>query len=112
MKMNRWEILGAAFFGAIFALFFFLRIDAVDSTAARGGVVVFLIGFYWAIVVIGNDEKKRSLSLSGQTLLGVVFACAIAAVLAAPPVGYLVAVLLGLVIGFTVDMWIHKLPLS
>jgi hypothetical protein len=43
--MNRWSLLGAILFGAVFALFAFWRVDAVDSSAIRGLVAFFLFGF-------------------------------------------------------------------
>jgi hypothetical protein len=103
--MNRWSLLGAILFGAVFALFAFWRVEAVDSHAVRGAVAFFLFGFYCAIVIFGTSDKKRSLSLSAQTLLGVALACAIAALFGAAADGYMLAIVLGLVLGFTADRW-------
>ncbi len=109
--MNRWSLLGAVAFGAVFALFALWRIEAVDSHAARGLVAFFLFGFYCAIVIFGTSDKKRSLSLPAQTLLGVALACAIAALFGAPTEGYILAVVLGLVLGFTADYWVVHVQL-
>lgn len=104
--MNRWSLLGAVVFGAVYALFGFWRVEAVDSHAARVVVAFFLFGFYCAIVIFGTSEKKRSLSLPAQTLLGVVLACSIAALFGAATDGYILAVVLGLALGFTADYWV------
>ena len=77
--MGRWSLLGALVFGGVFALFASFRIEVVDSTAARGLIAFFLFGFYCALVIFGTSDKKRSLSLPAQTLLGVTLSCAIAA---------------------------------
>ena len=111
MAMNRWAVLGVLLFGGIFAVFAFWRVDTVDSNTIRGIITAFLFGSYCAIVGFGTWGKKRTLSLSGQTLLGVALACAIAALFDAPPVGYLVAVLSGLVLGFTADKWVEFVQL-
>lgn len=109
--MNRWSLLGAIFFGAVFALFAFWRVEAVHSQALRGVVAFFLFGFYCAIVIFGTSDKKRSLSLPAQTLLGVALACAIAALFDATTDGYMLAVVLGLVLGFTSDRWVEYVQL-
>ena len=103
--MNRWEILGAIAFAALFAGFALWRVDAIDSTAIRGGIAAFLFAFYCAIVIFGTSDKKRRLSLPGQTLLGVLLAGTLAALFGASSSGYLVAVLAGLVLGYTADIW-------
>lgn len=110
--MNRWSLLGAVVFGGVFALFAFWRVEVVDSHVMRGVVAFFLFGFYCAIVVFGTSDKKRSLSLPAQTLLGVALACAIAALFGASSDGYIAAVLIGLILGYTSDKWVEyvKLP--
>jgi len=114
--MNRWSFLGAIVFGGVFALFTFWRIEAphpaaTHSQVARFVIAAFLLGFYCAIVIISASGKKRSLSLSVQTLLAVTLACAIAALFGAGADGYALAVLLGLVLGFTADKWVEHVPL-
>ena len=109
--MNRWSLLGAILFGAVFALFAFWRVEVVDSHAARGLIAFFLFGFYCAIVIFGTTDKKRSLSLPAQALLGVVLACAIAALFSASTDGYILAVVLGLALGFTADRWVEYVQL-
>jgi hypothetical protein len=109
--MGRWSLLGALLFASVFALFAFWRSDVVDSHAIRGVIAFFLFGFYCAIVALGTSGKKRSLSLLAQTLLGVAFACAIAALFGAAADGYTLAVVLGLVLGFTADRWVEHVQL-
>ena len=109
--MNRWSVLGAVLFGGVFALFAFWRVDAVDSHATRGVVAFFLFGFYCALVIFGTSDKKRSLSLPAQTLMGVALACAVAALFGATSEGYIFAVVLGLVLGFTADWWVEHVQL-
>ncbi len=109
--MNRWSLLGATLFGAIFALFAFWGIDVVDSHAIRGVIAFFLFGVYCAIVIFGTSDKKRSLSLPAQTVLGIALACAIAALLGSPTEGYALAVMLGLILGFTADRWVAHVQL-
>lgn len=104
--MNRWSLLGAALFGTVFALFAFWRVEVVDSHAIRGLIAFFLFGFYCAIVIFGTSDKKRSISLLAQTLLGVALACAVAALFGAGADGYILAAVLGLVLGFTADWWV------
>lgn len=105
--MNRWTLLGAVVFGCVFAFFALWRVDVVDSRTMRWGVAAFLFGFYCAMVAFGTSDKKRSLTLSAQTLLGVTFACAIAALFGAGTDGYIAASLAGLVLGFTADKWVE-----
>ena len=109
--MGVWSLLGAALFGAVFALFAFWRVDVVGSYTARGVIAAFLFGFYCAIVIFGTSDKKRSLSLPGQTLMGVALACAIAALFDATSEVYFVAVLAGLILGFTADKWVAHVQL-
>ena len=109
--MNRWSLLGAVLFGSVFALFAFWRIDVVDSQAMRGLIAFFLFGFYCAIVIFGTSDKRRSLSLPAQTFLGVALACAIAALFGAAAEGYILAVVLGLILGFTADWWVEHVQL-
>ena len=109
--MNIWSLLGAVVFGGVYALFAYWRVEALDSRTIRALIAVFLFGFYCAVVIFGTSDKKRSLSLSWQTLLGVFFACAIAALFNATPEGYSVAVLLGLLLGFTADKWVEYVQL-
>ena len=109
--MNRWSLLGAILFGAVFAMFAFWHVDALDSRVVRGLVAFFLFGFYCAIVIFGTSDKKRSLSLSVQTLLGVALACAMAALSGATTDGYILAVVLGLLLGVTADRWVEYVQL-
>ena len=109
--MNRWHVIGAIFFGALFVLFSALRLDVFDSRAMRILAAVFLFGVYCGIVAFGTAEKKRSLSLLGQTTLGVAAALAIAALIGPSLEAFGIAVLLGLVLGFTADMWVAHVPL-
>jgi len=98
-------------FGAVFALFAFWRVEAFDSHAVRGLVAFFLFGFYCAIVIFGTSGKQRSLSLPAQTLLGIAFACATAALFGAATDGYILAVALGLLLGVTADRWVGYVQL-
>lgn len=109
--MNRWWLLGIILFGCLFALLGFWRIniEAFDSRAVRLIVGLFLFGCYSAIVMFGTAEKKRSLSVLAQTLLGVALALAIAALAGATAEGYVLAITLGLVLGFTADYWLEHI---
>lgn len=109
--MSRWEILGVILFGALFALFAFFRVEALDSHAVKGVVAAFLFGTYCGIVMYGTHERKRSLSLAAQTALGVMLALALAALFQAPPARFALAAGLGLVLGFTADFWVKHVPL-
>lgn len=109
--MNLWTVLGAIFFGALFALFAFCRVDVFDSYAVKGMTVAFLFGAYCAIVAFGTDGKKRSLSLAAQTVLGVALALTIAALFNAPAEGFAIAAALGLLLGFTADYWVGYVQL-
>jgi hypothetical protein len=111
--MTRWWLLGVIFFGSIFAMFGLLRVDAevLDSRTIRWILILFLFGCYLAIVMFGTAEKKRSLSLLVQTLLGVVLALAIAALIGSTAEGYALALGLGLVLGFTADHWMKYVQL-
>ena len=107
--MNRWMILGALIFGGVFALFAFWQIEAVNSRTTRYLIAVFLVGFYCAIVAFGTAEKKRSLSLAAQTVLGFALAIAIAALFQATSDGYAVAAIVGVFLGFTADKWVEHI---
>ncbi len=109
--MNRWTILGVIFFGGLFALFAFWRVEVLDSSAVKGITAAFLFGSYFAIVAFGTAEKKRSLSLAAQTVLGVALALAIAALFNASSEGFALAAVLGLILGFTADKWVDYVPL-
>ena len=109
--MNRWSLLGALLFGGLFALFAYFRLDSMDSVAIRGIASFFIVGFYGALVAFGTADKKRTLSLPAQTVLGVFASLAIAAVYSANGQGYALAAALGLILGFTADKWIDRLPL-
>ncbi|RYG98761.1 MAG: hypothetical protein EON58_06150 [Alphaproteobacteria bacterium] len=107
--MNRWWLLGVILFGCIFALFGFLRIslDVMDARSLRVILGLFLFGCYYGIVAFGTSEKTRSLSVLAQTLLGIALALAIASLASASIQGYVLAVALGLVLGFTADFWLE-----
>ena len=109
--MNRWMILGAMIFGGVFALFAFWQIEVPNPRTTRYLIAVFLFGFYCAIVAFGTAEKKRSLSLPAQTVLGFALAIAIAALFQASSEGYAVAAILGVILGFTADKWVESVPL-
>ena len=109
--MNRWTLLGAIVFGGVFAIFAFWGVDVIDSRAVRWMFAVFLFGFYCALVAFGTSDKKRSLSLSAQTFLGMTLACAMAALFGASSDGFIAAVLIGLVLGFTADKWVQYVSL-
>ena len=109
--MNRWTILGVIFFGAIFALFAFWRVEVFDSRAAKFITAAFLFGAYCAIVVFGTADKKRTLSLAAQTVLGVALSVTLAALFNASSQGFAVSAVLGLVLGFTADKWVEYVHL-
>jgi hypothetical protein len=109
--MDRWSPIGTGFFGAIFALFTFLRMDSLDSPAIRVVIAAFMFGVYGAIVAFGTAGRTRSLSLFDQTLLGVTLALAIAAVFNASIEGFLLALVLGVLLGFTADRWVDHVQL-
>ena len=109
--MNRWSLLGALFFGGLFGLFAYFRLDSLNSVAVRAIAAFFIVGFYGALVVFGTAEKKRTLSLPAQTVLGVFASLAIFAIFGASSQGYALAAVLGLILGFTADKWIDRLPL-
>ena len=109
--MNRWAILGVILFGALFALFAFWRVDVLDAGAAKGVVAAFLFGAYCAIVIFGTMDGKRTLTLAAQTVLGVALALTLAALFQAPPAGFALAAALGVVLGFTADLWVKHVQL-
>ena len=109
--MNRWVAFGVVLFGAFFALFAFIRVDALDARAAKGITAAFLFGCYCAIVIFGTSGKKRTLSLAGQTVLGVALALSLAGLFNASPEGLALAALLGLMLGFTADRWVQYVQL-
>jgi uncharacterized membrane protein len=109
--MNLWSLVGAIVFGSIFAFFTFWGVETLDSHTTRGVVSVFLFGFYCAVVILGTSDKKRTLSVLNQTLLGIAFSCAIAAIFGASLEGYFLAAALGLVFGFTADMWVKHVQI-
>ena len=104
-------ILGALIFGLIFAYFAFLRVETINSFPIRTITAFFLFGFYCAIVLFGTSDKKRTLPLSVQTLLGIFLSLSIAALFNAPPEGYVLAALLGIGLGFTADKWAEYIQL-
>ncbi len=109
--MNLWSLVGAIVFGSIFAFFTFWGVETLDSHTTRGVVSVFLFGFYCAVVILGTSDKKRTLSVLNQTLLCIAFSCAIAAIFGASLEGYFLAAALGLVLGFTADMWVKHVQI-
>jgi hypothetical protein len=109
--MGRWSLIGAVFFGGVFALFAFWRVDVIDSQTARALAAAFLFAFYCAIVAFGTSGKKRSLSLSAQTLLGMALGVILAALFDAPAQGYIAAVLIGLILGVSAHKWVAHVQL-
>lgn len=109
--MDRFSIILATFVGILFAAFAYWRMDAADVLSMRKVVAAFLFGLYCAFVAFGSVGKKRTLSLAAQTLLGVATSCSIAALVGAPPDGYLLAIVLGLVLGYTADLWVKHVQL-
>jgi uncharacterized membrane protein len=109
--MGRWSLIGAVIFGGVFALFAFWRVDVIDSQTARALTAAFLFGLYCAIVAFGTSEKKRSLSLSSQTLLGVALGLVLAALFNVPAEGYVAAFLIGLILGISAHKWVAHVQL-
>ena len=109
--MNKWTILGVLFFGCLFAIFAYWRIDALNSRAVKAITAAFLFGSYFGIVVFGTAGKKRTISLVGQTVLGFFLAIALAALFNATSEGYILAAVLGLALGFTADKWVEYVQL-
>ena len=66
-----------------------------------------LFGLYCAIVVFGTFGRRRTLSLFWQTVLGIEVALAITAICDPSLDGFAVAAVLGLVLGFTADLWVE-----
>jgi len=109
--MSKWTILGVLFFGCLFALFAYWRVEALNSRAVKVIAAAFLFGSYCAIVAFGTADKKRSLSMSGQTVLGFALAITMAALFNATTDGFVLAAVLGLVLGFTADKWVGYVQL-
>ena len=109
--MNRWEILAAVACGLVFSVFAYWRIEGTESEMLRGVSAAFVIGLYGGLVVIGTSDKKRSLSVAWQVLLGVFASLTIAMLWSATTAGYLLAILLGLVLGITAHMWAKHMQL-
>jgi hypothetical protein len=109
--MKSFELFAALLFGAIFALFAFWRVRIVDSQAIRGVIAAFLFGTYCAVVAFGTGEKKRTLSLSSQTLLGMALACALGALFGASPMDYMILIVAGLALGLTAHFWVNWVQL-
>ena len=109
--MRSWEIVGAAVFGLLFVVFAFFRVEIIDSQTVRAVIAVFLFAFYCGIVIFGTSDKKRTLSIFTQTLLGVLLACAVSALFGASAKIYAIAVLAGLVLGYTADLWVKHVQL-
>ena len=109
--MSRNLLLAGVLFGLFLALAFFLdaRYVPTDWHGLRMGLCVFVFATYAGIVAFGSDPPKRTprLPLYVQTLLGVLTACVIAVLCNAPPIGYVAAVLLGVILGFTADHWVR-----
>lgn len=105
--ISRWELLGAMLFGGVFALCTaFRRVEVFDSRAARGIAAAFLFGTYCGIVAFGTGEKKRSLSLLSQTILGMLVGLAMASLFNPSVDGLFFAGVIGLLMGFTADWWV------
>jgi tartrate dehydratase beta subunit/fumarate hydratase class I family protein len=109
--MDRFSILLATSIGILFAVFAGWRMEAADALTVRKIVAAFLIGFYCAFVAFGSMGKKRTLSLAAQTMLGVATSVLIAALLGASTDGYLLAIALGLLLGYTADLWVEHVQL-
>ena len=109
--MNKWMASGVLLLGAVFAFFAYWGVETVDSRAIKAIGAAFLFGCYCAIVVFGTAGKKRTLSLAGQAVLGFALAIAMAALFDATPEGYVLAAVLGLVLGFTADKWVEYIQL-
>jgi hypothetical protein len=109
--MNLWSLLGAVFFAALFGLFAYFRFDSLNSMAVKGIAAFAIVGFYGAIVIFGTAEKKRTLSLAWQTLLGMFASLTIAVIYQAPDEGMVAAAVLGLILGFFADKWAVHLQL-
>jgi hypothetical protein len=105
--MDRVSLLIALIYGGLFALFASWRVEALDARGVKAVLAAFLFGTYCVVVVIGASGKRRSLSVLNQTLLGVGLSVTIAALFQAPAGGYGVAVLLGVILGFTADYWVE-----
>ncbi|MGB3270280.1 MAG: hypothetical protein WBA65_10065 [Rhodanobacter sp.] len=103
--MNKWFVLGAILFGGLFVFFLVSPPASVASISVRGVLAFFVLGVYCSIVVFGTSSKKRAVSWPAQTVLGVVAALAVAALLGAPLVWYFAAVVFGVVLGATAHWW-------
>ena len=103
------SLLGALLFGGVFAVLSWFDVDPPASQAGAAFAVLLLFGTYCGLVIAGTADKRRTLSITAQTALGVACALAIAAVLAADLPGYGIAAGIGLVLGYTADLWVRIL---
>ena len=107
--MSWWSLLGALLFGVVFAVFRWHDVDPPASLAATVFGALVLFGTYCGLVIVGTADKRRTLSITAQTALGVACALAVAAVVGADLPGYGVAAGIGLVLGYTADLWVRIL---
>ncbi len=109
--MNLWSLIGAVFFAAVFGLFAYFRLDSLNSMAVKGIASFAIVGFYGALVIFDTSDKKRTLSLAWQTLLGIIASVTIAVIYQAPNEGLISAAVVGLFLGFFADKWAVHLQL-
>ncbi|MFT3807669.1 hypothetical protein [Arenimonas sp.] len=107
--MTRWDVFAALCYGAIFVIFAVLRRGPIVGDTTGVLLSVFLFGSYCGIVAFGTDGKRPWLSLSRQTLLGVLVALAIGAMHTTSIEGFIGASIIGLLLGFTADMWVKHI---
>lgn len=109
--MTRWMILGAAVFAAIFVAAAFVVRPPPEPRALQFGAAVSVFAFYVGLVVCTRLDRKPAMGLLLQTTLGVLAAVAIAAVLGFSAGAVGAAALLGLILGFTADIWVKHVQL-
>ena len=103
--MSPWLPIASICIGLLYTAIQALMYVRLASVGTNRFVALWLVTSYIFLIGFDTTEKKRSLSLLVQTLLGSLVAVAVTALIGATAERLAIAALVGTLLGCTADLW-------
>ena len=107
--MRLWLPIASICIGLLFTAIQALTYVGLASVGTNRFIAFWLVTSYIFLIGFDTTEKKRSLSLLVQTLLGASVAVAVTALIGATAEQLAIASLVGTPLGWTADLWVKHI---